>query len=117
MRVNRVNLVAREFSRYVSDIQKDIRPNSTRQEIIMEVGVKGIYDLVKEDLTEWSKDADTFTDYQRTEFEKIVDNFDLLIKETPRLLADHEDVDVKYMDGKVAVYEGDVTEDVPESLL
>jgi len=47
MRIDRVNLVAREFIRHVSGIQAKLRPNSTREEIINEYGVENIYKFVK----------------------------------------------------------------------
>jgi len=50
------------------------------------------------------------------ELQKIVDNFDLLIRETPRILADHEAVDIKFMNGQLQTIKPNKDEDIPESL-
>jgi len=63
MRIDRVNLVAREFSNTVDAIQKQLRPNSTRQEIIDEYGISAIYEETKDYFIEQSQNADTFTEY------------------------------------------------------
>jgi len=52
-----------------------------------------------------------------SEFKKVVENFELLTRETPRLLADYEKVDVKFINNELTIFKGLETEEIPESLL
>lgn len=90
-RTNRVSLIAREFSNIVSVIKQTKRKDSTRQEIIQELGPINIFNLVKQRLQAFSEDPNKTTE-QQDKLKKVLTFFTELCEETSPLLTRYENL-------------------------